>query len=62
MRASRGTGAAKSTELGWFSEWSRLCERELGQLRPEEYPTATERHADSERFASVIALEAPPRL
>ncbi|HUS29742.1 MAG TPA: tetratricopeptide repeat protein [Kofleriaceae bacterium] len=53
---------AKSTELGWFSEWSRLCERELGQLEPEQYPTATERHAESDRFAAVIALETPPTL
>jgi hypothetical protein len=53
---------AKSTELGWFSDWSRLCERELGQILPDQYPTASERHADSDRFASVIALEAPPRL
>jgi tetratricopeptide (TPR) repeat protein len=53
---------AKSTELGWFSEWSHLCERELGQIKPEQYPTASERRADSDRFASVIALEGPPRL
>ncbi|MBA3498763.1 MAG: hypothetical protein H0T65_00200, partial [Deltaproteobacteria bacterium] len=25
----------KSTELGWFSDWSKLCERELGQIKPE---------------------------
>jgi tetratricopeptide (TPR) repeat protein len=53
---------AKSTELGWFSEWSRLCERELGQIKPDQYPTASERRADSDRFASVIALETPPQL
>ena len=31
-----------STKLGWFSEWSRVCERELGQLAPAEYPSAKE--------------------
>ncbi len=34
-----------STDLGWFSSWSRLCERELGRLRPEEFPAATELRA-----------------
>jgi hypothetical protein len=53
---------AKSTELGWFSEWSRLCERELGQILPDRYPTASERHAESDRFSTVIALEAPASL
>ncbi|HSD86752.1 MAG TPA: hypothetical protein VLB44_04530, partial [Kofleriaceae bacterium] len=57
-----GTCLAKSTELGWFSEWSRVCERELGQIKPEMYPTASERHADSDRFATVVALEAPAKL
>ena len=36
----------KSTELGWFSEWSKLCERELGQIKPEEFPTASELRGD----------------
>ena len=34
-----------STDLGWFSEWSRLCERELGELQPGRYPATSERHA-----------------
>ena len=33
---------AKSTELGWFGDSSRLCERELNRLRPAEFPLATE--------------------
>jgi hypothetical protein len=33
---------SKSTELSWFSEWSELCEAELNQLRPREFPLATE--------------------
>ncbi len=31
-----------STDFGWFSSWSRLCERELGQIKPEDFPTASE--------------------
>jgi len=33
----------QSTKLGWFSEWSRLCERELGTLQPGRYPATAER-------------------
>ncbi len=34
-----------STDFGWFSSWSKLCERELGQIRPEDFPTASELRA-----------------
>ena len=47
----------KSTELGWFSDWSRLCERELGQINPNEYPTAAELRAKPEQVAPIIAVE-----
>ena len=51
-RASRSTAygvcLSKSTELGWFSDWSKLCERELGQIKPEEFPTASELRGDSD--------------
>jgi hypothetical protein len=48
----------KSTQLGWFSDWSKLCERELGQIRPDEFPTATELRG-TPRVAAVIAVEGP---
>jgi tetratricopeptide (TPR) repeat protein len=32
----------KSTELSWFNEWSTLCEAELNQIKPNEYPLAAE--------------------
>ncbi len=32
----------KSTALGWFSAWSRLCERQLEQLWPDRFPPARE--------------------
>ena len=35
----------KSTELSWFNEWSALCEAELNQIKPGEYPLAAEMRA-----------------
>ena len=32
----------KSTELSWYNEWSSLCEAELNQIKPAEYPIASE--------------------
>ena len=32
----------KSTDLSWFNEWSQLCEGELNQIKPAEYPLASE--------------------
>lgn len=32
----------KSTELSWYNEWSELCESELNQIAPSEYPLAAE--------------------
>lgn len=54
-----GVCLSKSTELGWFSEWSKMCERELGQIKPEEYPSASELRADPTLVAPVIAVEPP---
>jgi tetratricopeptide (TPR) repeat protein len=53
-----------STRLGWFSEWSRTCERELGQLRPEAYPQAFELRASPENYAQILDVEPPvgPRI
>jgi hypothetical protein len=47
----------QSKRLGWYSAWSRLCERELGQLRPVEHPPASELRAEPTRAAAIIALE-----
>jgi tetratricopeptide (TPR) repeat protein len=54
-----GVCLSKSTELGWFSDWSKMCERELGQIKPEDYPTAAELRADPTLVAPVIAVEPP---
>jgi hypothetical protein len=48
-----------STKLGWFSEWSRVCERELGVLLPGRYPaTAERRGAPSQR---AVPADVEPR-
>ena len=57
-----GACLSKSTELGWFSEWSKLCERELGQIKPEEFPTASELRGDPNQVSPVITVEPPARL
>ena len=57
-----GVCLSKSTELGWFSDWSKMCERELGQIKPEEYPTAAEITAEPTNVAPVIAVEPPVKL
>jgi len=36
------TCTKKSTELSWFNDWSILCEAELNQILPAEYPIASE--------------------
>jgi tetratricopeptide (TPR) repeat protein len=51
----------KSTELSWFNEWSKLCEAELNQIKPAEYPLAAEiRIQPGER--SSITLDVAPVL
>jgi tetratricopeptide (TPR) repeat protein len=42
-----------STKLNWFNRWSRLCEKELGQINPSTYPTATEYHGEANGTAAV---------
>ncbi len=48
-----------STDVGWWSSWSRLCEIELGRLRPDAYPAAHERWAHPDVSVGVTALEGP---
>jgi tetratricopeptide (TPR) repeat protein len=50
---------ATSTRLGWFSEWSRACERELGQLKPEQYPKAFELRRQPTATATITDVEKP---
>ncbi len=46
-----------STKLGWFSESSRLCERELGQLRPELWPTTSELRKSPDQVSTIQDTE-----
>jgi len=48
----------KSTELNWFNEWSKLCETELNQIKPSEYPLAAEIRAQP--GYSGITLDVAP--
>ncbi len=48
---------AKSTQRSWFNRWSRLCEKELGQIRPQEFPTASEIRATSDELAPITGFE-----
>ena len=48
-----------STKLNWFNKWSRLCEKELGQIQPINFPTAAEIHADADNVAVVPDVEEP---
>ena len=49
----------ESTKRGWFSEWSKMCERELGQIKPDEYPTASELRSTPDQVAPVSSVEDP---
>jgi len=51
----------KSTELNWFNEWSKLCEEELNQIKPSEYPLASEIRAEP-GYAGVTLDVAQPFL
>ncbi|HEX2687343.1 MAG TPA: hypothetical protein VHN14_12040, partial [Kofleriaceae bacterium] len=50
-----------STKLGWFSEWSRICERELGQLRPDRFPSTRELRREPSAVATITQLETAAR-
>ncbi len=49
----------KSTELNWFNEWSKLCELELNQIKPSEYPLASEIRVQPGNFSSITMDVAP---
>jgi TolA-binding protein len=51
------TCLGKSTEFGYFSEWSRLCERELGQIQPDKFPTASELRGEPDEMSTITDVE-----
>jgi len=44
----------ESSKRNWFNDWSRLCEKELGQIRPLDFPTASEMHAGADNLGLVL--------
>ena len=51
---------AKSTELGWYSDSSKLCERELVRMKPAEFPKAVELRGAPLFTAPIIVVESLP--
>ena len=49
-----------STKLGWFSSYSRMCERELGQLQPDKWPTTAEVPGSGRHRNACRDPERPP--
>ncbi len=46
-----------STGLNWYNEWSRLCEGELAQIRPQDFPTAGELRADPTSTPAMLDVQ-----
>ncbi len=49
-----------SNKLSWFNEWSQLCEAELAQIRPQDFPAAGEIRSQPDNM--TIALDSQPIL
>jgi len=47
-----------ATQQSWYNNWSRLCERELNQLKPVEFPLASEMKPEA-GFVSLTIAPAP---
>jgi tetratricopeptide (TPR) repeat protein len=45
-----------ATEQSWFNDWSRLCEVELNQMQPSEYPLASESKPEPGYIATNMSL------
>jgi len=46
-----------STDLNWFNEWSKLCEGELAQIRPQDFPTAGEVRANPDDVPMTLDIQ-----
>ena len=44
-----------ATQQSWYNNWSRLCERELNQLQPVEFPLASEIKPEAASSSLTIA-------
>jgi tetratricopeptide (TPR) repeat protein len=45
-----------ATEQSWYNEWSRLCERELNQMKPSEYPLSSEMKPEAGYVSTTMSL------
>jgi len=43
-----------ATEQSWYNEWSRLCEQELNQMKPSEYPLSSEIKPEAGYVATTL--------
>ncbi len=43
-----------ATQESWFNEWSQMCEVELNQMQPSEYPLAVEARPDAGYVSTVM--------
>jgi TolA-binding protein len=43
----------ETTKRNWFNQWARLCEEELGQINPQDFPAALEVHGEPDSVAPV---------
>jgi len=48
-----------STKLNWFNAWSRTCEKELGEIRPSQFPSTAELFAVANNNAPITTTELP---
>jgi TolA-binding protein len=44
-----------ATDQSWYNEWSRLCERELSQMKPSDYPLASEVKPEAGYVSTVMS-------
>lgn len=49
----------ESTKRNWFNEWSQLCEKELGQIRPQDFPSTAEMYSSPDNVAAVLDTQGP---
>jgi hypothetical protein len=43
-----------SNKLNWYNEWSQLCEAELAQIRPQDFPAAGEIRAQPYNVPAIL--------
>jgi cellulose synthase operon protein C len=47
----------QTQKIGWFNEWSKLCEGELAQIRPIDFPAASELRAPSDKVPLTLDIQ-----